>query len=191
MTVFGYARVSTVGQTLEAQLTQLKTAGCTHIFREKQSGADANRPELRYAIDALQTGDVLMVTSLDRLARSTIDLLNIIKELSDKGATLRSLRESWTDTSSAQGKFMLTVVGGVAEYERELIRIRTSEGRARAVARGVQLGRPSKLSPAQRAEALGRRLAGETLVSIAKAYQVDETTISRICSKASKKLAFK
>jgi DNA invertase Pin-like site-specific DNA recombinase len=186
MTVFGYARVSTVGQTLEAQLAQLTAAGCVRIYREKLSGANANRPELQRAMSRLKADDVLMVTSLDRLARSTIDLLNIITRLTDKGATLRSLRESWTDTATAQGKFMLTIAGGVAEYERELIRTRTMEGRALAVARGVQLGRPPKLTPAQKAEAFRRRRAGETLVSIAKAYAVDETTISRICAKAAK-----
>jgi DNA invertase Pin-like site-specific DNA recombinase len=189
MSVFGYARVSTIGQTLESQLTQLQAAGCIRIYREKLSGATANRPELQRVMNKLTAGDVLMVTSLDRLARSTIDLLDIIARLTEKGTALRSLRETWTDTATAQGRFMLTIVGGVAEYERELIRLRTAEGRALAIARGVQLGRPPKLNPAQQAEAIRRRLAGELLGVLAKDYNVNETTIARLCARAVKKVA--
>lgn len=186
MKIFGYARVSTVGQTLEMQLAQLQTAGCTEIFREKMSGADSGRPQLRRAMRVIKAGDVLLVTRLDRLARSTIDLLNIIGALTNKGASLKSLAEPWTDATSATGRFMLTIAGGVAEYERELIRTRTMEGRALALARGVSLGRPSKLTSAQQSDAFRRRVSGESLRSLANDYQVTETTISRICARVAK-----
>lgn len=191
MTVFGYARVSTEEQMLDVQLAQLKAAGCTRIFHEKKSGVITKRPELQRAMRALKSGDVLVITSLDRLGRSLIGLHNVINDLTEKGAEVRSLRETWLDTSSAQGKLMLAVLGGLAEYERELIRIRTSEGRALAVERGVQLGRPPKLTLDQRADAFRRRSAGEGLGSLAKSYGVDETTISRICARMAKQVASK
>jgi DNA invertase Pin-like site-specific DNA recombinase len=128
----------------------------------------------------LEKGDVLVVTRLDRLARSTRDLLNLLGTIAEKGAGFKSLRDTWADTTTAHGRLMLTVLGGLAEFERELIRSRTGEGRARAVARGVILGRRPKLTKHQKREAIGRREAGETLMDIARSYNVSHSTISRL-----------
>jgi DNA invertase Pin-like site-specific DNA recombinase len=180
MTIYGYARVSTDGQTLDAQVKELRSAGAERVFREKISGAVTERAQLRRAIGSLSNGDVLLVTRLDRLARSTRDLLNILAEISGRGAGFRSLRDSWADTTTAHGRLMLTVLAGLAEFERELIRTRTGEGRERAKARGVRLGRKPKLTPHQRREALARRDAGEPLTEIGRTYAVSHSTISRL-----------
>jgi DNA invertase Pin-like site-specific DNA recombinase len=180
LTIFGYARVSTDGQSLDTQLGQLKAAGCTKIFREKISGARTDRAELAKLLKNLDTGDVVIVTRLDRLARSTRDLLNVLATIAQHKAGFRSLGDAWADTTTPHGRLMLTVLGGLAEFERELIRTRTGEGRARAIARGVKLGRNPKLTPHQRREAIARREAGETLMEIARSYNVSHSTISRL-----------
>ena len=180
MALIGYARVSTEGQTLEAQVSQLKAAGAERIFKEKVSGAHANRMQLKRALAALQPQDVLLVTRLDRLARSTRDLLNILDEVARREAGFRSLTDAWADTTSPHGRLMLTVLGGLAEFERELIRARTGDGRERAKAKGIRLGRKPKLTPHQRREALARREAGEPLTEIARSYNVSHSTISRL-----------
>ena len=123
---------------------------------------------------------MLVVCRLDRLARSTRDLLNIIEALTQRGAGFKSLKDSWADTTSPHGRLMLTVLGGLAEFERELIRARTGEGRKRAKERGVRFGRPRKLTPHQRQEALARLEAGETQADVARTYNVDATTIGRL-----------
>ena len=128
----------------------------------------------------LDEDDVLVVTRLDRLARSTRDLLNTLATIADKGAGFRSLADAWADTTTPHGRLMLTVLGGLAEFERELIRARTSEGRKRAKAAGVHMGRPPKLSRHQQLEAIERRDAGETLTDIARTYGVSHTTIMRL-----------
>ena len=168
------------GHSLDAQLGQLKGAGCTKIFREKISGARADRPELAKLLKALDAGDVVIVTRLDRLARSTRDLLNVLASIGDRKAGFRSLGDTWANTTTPHGRLMLTVLGGLAEFERELIRARTGEGRARAIARGVKLGRNPKLTPHQKREAVARREAGETLMEIARTYNVSHSTISRL-----------
>ena len=177
--IYGYARVSTDGQSVEAQVRQLAKAGCSKVFREVASGAKTDRAQLRKALDRLEAGDVLMVTRLDRLARSTRDLLNTLATIAGKKAGFRSLGDAWADTTTAHGRLMLTVLGGLAEFERELIRARTGEGRARAVARGQRMGRPPKLTPHQRREAIKRREQGETLAEIGRSYDVSGATISR------------
>ncbi|MCP4560811.1 MAG: recombinase family protein [Bosea sp.] len=178
---YGYARVSTDGQTLDAQVAQLKAAGAMRLFKEKVSGAKRDRVQLNKMIGTLNAGDVVIVTRLDRLARSTRDLLNILGVVADKGAAFRSLGDGWADTTTAHGRLMLTVLAGLAEFERELIRSRTGEGRARAKARGVKLGRRFKLTPHQRDEAVRRRDAGEeSMTEIAKSYNVSHSTISRM-----------
>jgi DNA invertase Pin-like site-specific DNA recombinase len=180
MPIYGYARVSTEGQTLDAQLAQLKAAGCTKVFREKVSGARADRAQLARLLATLGRGDMVTVTRLDRLARSTRDLLNVLASITEKNAGFRSLGDTWADTSTAHGRLMLTVLGGLAEFERELIRARTGEGRERAKARGVRLGRKPKLTPHQRSEAVARRANGELLTAIARTYAVSHSTISRL-----------
>jgi DNA invertase Pin-like site-specific DNA recombinase len=180
MALFGYARVSTEGQSLTAQVAELKAVNCNRIFREKISGARTDRKQLARLIKGLDQGDVLVVTRLDRLARSTRDLLNVLDAVAAKGAGFRSLRDTWADTTTAHGRLMLTILGGLAEFERELIRTRTGEGRQRAKARGVIMGRPPTLTPHQRREAIGRREAGETLSDIGRSYNVSHSTISRL-----------
>ena len=177
--IYGYARVSRDGQSVDAQVRQLTKAGCKKVFRETASGAKTGRSQRRRALDQLDAGDVLMVTRLDRLARSTRDLLNTLAAITDRTAGFRSLGDAWADTTTSHGRLMVTVLGGLAEFERELIRARTGEGRARAVANGVKLGRKPKLTPHQVKEALRRREAGEPMRDIAKSYNVSHSTISR------------
>jgi DNA invertase Pin-like site-specific DNA recombinase len=181
MTIYGYARVSTDGQTLAAQDAQLHEAGCVKVYSEKVSGARSDRAELAKVLKRLAEDDVLVVTRLDRLARSTRDLLNILDAIAKAGAGFRSLADTWADTTTAHGRLMLTVLGGLAEFERELIKARTSEGRKRAKANGVHMGRPPALTPHQRREAIARREAGnETLTAIAATFGVSHSTISRL-----------
>jgi DNA invertase Pin-like site-specific DNA recombinase len=178
--IFGYARVSTDGQSVDAQVKQLRAAGAAHIIKETASGAKTDRAQLRRALKKIDEGDTLLVTRLDRLARSTRDLLNTLAQIADKDAAFRSLGDTWADTTTAQGRLMLTVLGGLAEFERDLIRARTGEGRERAKARGVHMGRPSKLSPHQKKEAIRRRDAGEPTREIARMFNVSHSTISRL-----------
>lgn len=178
---YGYARVSTDGQSVAAQVAELRADGCGRVFREVEDGAKSDRRILRRALAKLAAGDVLVVTRLDRLARSTRDLLNIVATVGERGAGFRSLADTWADTTTPHGRLILTVLGGLAEYEKELIRARTSEGRARAVARGVKLGPKPKLTPHQQREAIKRRERGdETLREIARSYNVSHSTISRL-----------
>jgi DNA invertase Pin-like site-specific DNA recombinase len=180
MAKFGYARVSTNGQDLAGQVAELRAQGCAKVYREKVSGAKTDRPELAKLLRALEPGDALIITCLDRLARSTRDLLNVLDAVAKRGAGFRSLRDTWADTTTPHGRLMLTVLGGLAEFERGLIRARTGEGRKRAKARGVKFGRPRKLTSHQRQEALARLAAGETQADIARTYAVDPTTIGRL-----------
>ncbi len=178
--IVGYARVSNDGQTLDAQQAALKAAGAERIYAEKVSGVVTERRALARAIAALGQGDVLLVAKLDRLARSTRDLLNTLKAISDRGAGFKLLDNPTMDTTSPHGRLLVSVLGSIAEFERELILARTGEGRARARARGVRFGRKPKLSPFQIAEALRRREAGESLTDIARTYGVNHSTISRL-----------
>lgn len=175
----GYARVSTVGQTLEAQLEQLAAAGCATIFREKVSGARADRKELARLLRAIQPGDVVTVTRIDRLARSTFELFAIVKKIVDAGGQFASLAEPWADTSTSTGRLMIAVLGGLADVERDLIRTRTTEGRERARARGQHMGRPRLLTPAQLQEARQRRAEGESVADLARSYGVSPSVIYR------------
>ena len=160
MPVFGYARVSSLEQDLNAQISELMAAGAAKVYHEKVSGAKAQRAELMKVVNKLEPGDVLMVCRLDRLARSTRDLLNLLDTISQRGASFRSLRDAWADTTNAHGRLIITVLAGLAEFERELIRSRCGEGIARAKERGVRFGRPRKLTPHQRREARARLEAG-------------------------------
>jgi DNA invertase Pin-like site-specific DNA recombinase len=179
MTIIGYARVSTDGQSLQSQTVALQGVGCARIFAEKISGAYSDRPQLAKALAALAEGDTLVVCKLDRLARSTRDLLNTLDAIGKAGASFRSLADAWADTTTPHGRLMLTVLGGLAEFERHLILTRTAEGRTRAQANGVRFGRRPTLTPYQRAEALRRRAAGETLTEIARSMNVSHMTIAR------------
>ena len=178
--IYGYARVSTDGQSVDAQVRQLTEARCQKVFREVASGAQTDRAQLRRLLDTLNPGDVVTVTRLDRLARSSRDLLNTLATITGRQAGFRSLGDTWADTTTAHGRLMLTVLGGLAEFERDLIRARTSEGRECAKARGVKLGRRPKLTAHQQKEAIKRRQRGETLTDIARSYNVSHSTISRL-----------
>lgn len=178
--IFGYARVSTDAQCLDGQIAQLEAAGCGKVFRETASGAKSDRRELAKLIASVAAGDMVVVTRLDRLARSTMDLLTTLDTVARKGATFKSLGDPWADSSTAHGRLMLTVIGGLAEFERELIRVRTTEGRERAKADGVRLGRKPSLTPFQQREALARRERGEPYRAIAKSYNVSRATIGRL-----------
>ena len=178
---YGYARVSPGGksESVEAQARQLTKAGCKKVYRDVHlSGAKTDRAQLRRLLDQLDDGDVLMVTRLDRLARSTRDLLNTLAAITAKKAGFKSLGDTWADTTTSHGRLMLTVLGGLAEFERDLIRARTGEGRERAKARGQKMGRPFKLTDHQKSEAIKRRDLGETLADIARSYNVSPATIS-------------
>jgi DNA invertase Pin-like site-specific DNA recombinase len=180
MAMVGYARVSTQDQSLAGQLEALKAAGAGVVYREKVSGARADRPQLAKLMKALRKGDIVVVTKLDRLGRSTRELLDLIDRIGKAGASFRSLGDPLWDTGSAQGRLLSTLLAGIAEFERELIRERTGDGRKRAMANGVKFGRKRKLSEYQRAEAIKRRASGETLTSIAKSYGVAISMISRL-----------
>src|SRR3954463_9636759 len=179
--LIGYARVSTYGQTLDTQLEQLRAAGCSsrNIYREKVTGARADRRELLRMLDCLTFGDVVTVTRIDRLARSTFDLFAIVKRIVDAGGQFRSLAEPWADTGTSTGRLMIAVLGGLADVERDLIRTRTAEGRSRAKILGKHMGRPLSLIAAQQKEATRRRAEGATLQELADSYDRSISTMRR------------
>src|SRR5258707_223440 len=180
MAILGYARVSTQDQHLTGQLEALKAAGAETIYREKISGARADRPQLAKLMASLQPGDIVQVTKLDRLGRSTRELLELIERISKAGASFRSLGDPLWDTSSSQGRLLSTLLAAIAEFERDLIRERTGDGRKRAMAKGVKFGRKPKLSDYQRQEAIRPRAAGGALGEITKGYAVRGGMNSRL-----------
>ncbi|VVE84375.1 recombinase family protein [Pandoraea sputorum] len=181
--LIGYARVSTRDQDLTNQAAQLRAAGCGRIFAEEITGTQRARPQLNRMLDHLRAGDVIVITRLDRLARSIRDLLEIVERIRDAGAGLRSLAEPWADTTTPAGRMVLTVFGGMAEFERSLIVERTSSGRAAAKARGTKFGRKPKLEPAQLKHVY--ELVDEGKASrqeIAKLFSIDRSTLYRVLS---------
>lgn len=179
----GYARVSTGSQNLDQQRADLKAAGCMRLFEEKASGAKRDRPELGRMLDHLRAGDVVTVTRLDRLARSTRDLLEIADKLRTIGAGLRSLAEPWADTTTPAGRMVLTVFAGIADFERSLILTRTTAGRKAAQARGVKFGRPSSLSSEQIQQVQALLSQGRPMSEIAALMNVHATTLYRALKK--------
>lgn len=177
--LIGYARVSTDDQNLDQQRATLKAAGCKRIYEEKASGAKRDRPQLALMFDHLRSGDVVTITRLDRLARSTRDLLDIAERVEAAKADLRSLAEPWADTTSPAGRMVLTVFAGIAEFERSLIHERTSSGRAAARAKGVRFGRPPALSAEQ--ITLARQLIedGQKPRAVAQVLKVHRATLYR------------
>jgi DNA invertase Pin-like site-specific DNA recombinase len=181
MPVYGYARVSTCGQELDLQLAQLRAARCERFFCEKESGATDDRRELKRMLRALKPEDVVIVTALDRLTRGgPFKMLSVLNDITSRGAAYRSLAEPWADTTHELGEVLAAIVGYIARKTREDIIRRTTAGRERARARGVKFGRPPKLSPDQRQQALARRAAGESQSAVARSYQVSCSTISRL-----------
>jgi DNA invertase Pin-like site-specific DNA recombinase len=163
-----------------AQVVALRKHGAGKVFREVASGAKIDRAQLRRLQAEIRPGDVLTVTRLDRLARSTFDLFAIVKTIVDAKPQFRSLAEPWADTGTSAGRLMIAVLGGLADVERDLIRTRTAEGRSRAQKRGQHMGRPPKLTDAQKVEARQRRAKGATLAELARSYDVGKSTISRL-----------
>lgn len=178
--IYGYARVSTDAQDLTSQVAQLKAAGCATIFREKISGATAERPQLKKLMKALSPGDVVITPAVDRLSRDTTDLLVIARDIQQAGAGLRSLAEPVLDTTGDFAELVLAMLGVAAKMERRRILERTSRGRADAKAKGVKFGRKPSLTPHQQREALARIAEGETQRSVARSYNVSQATISRL-----------
>jgi DNA invertase Pin-like site-specific DNA recombinase len=181
MGTIGYARVSTNGQDLALQHEALKAAGCGKVYAEKISGARSDRPQLARMLKALAPGDTVIVTRLDRLARSTLDLLHTVDVITKAGAGFRSLADAWADTTTPHGKLMLTVLGGLAEFERSP---RTQAGIQRARERGVAFGRPTKLNAKQRRMIAERYAAGETAAVLAREFNVGEATVWRALNTA-------
>jgi DNA invertase Pin-like site-specific DNA recombinase len=179
----GYARVSAADQDFDGQIERLKASGCEKIFAEKASGKSTNgRHELDRAIKALKASDTLVVVRLDRLARSVRDLLRLLDDIKAAGASFRALDDPWCDTTTPQGELILTVMGGLAEFERKLIRQRCEEGIQLAKAKGKQFGRPRVLDIGQRRRIAERYAAGETMAALASDYGCGEATIWRSLS---------
>ena len=177
---YGYARVSTTKQDYAIQVDALKAAGCERIFTEKASGKSTDgRPEFKRLMKALNPGDVVMVTKLDRLARSSRDLLNILHDLKEGSCGFVSLGEAWCDTTSDIGQLVVTIMSGIAEFERKLILSRTESGIVKAGANGKKFGRPSALDVTQKRKIAERYAAGETMAQLAADYEVGEATIFR------------
>ena len=182
--LIGYACASTYGQDIAQQQTTLNQFGCQRIFEERFGGEHIYRLQLERLFDHLRAGDVIVVTSLDRLARSTTDLFNIAEKIKIMGAGLQSLAEPWADTTLPAGQTTLTIFAGIADFERALSGERTSAGRAAAKARGVRFGPKPVLSPEQVSHA--RRLIAEDQRSVAEAASilgVHRSTLYRALSK--------
>jgi DNA invertase Pin-like site-specific DNA recombinase len=177
---YGYARVSTTAQDHALQVEALKGAGCERVYTEKRSGKSVDgRKEFRRLLKAIGPGDVIVVTRLDRMARSSRDLLNVVHQITEAGAGFRSLKETWADSTNPAGRLMLTVLAGIAEFERELILERTAEGIAKARKQGKQFGRPSRLDAGQRRKIAERYADGATMAELAAEYECGEATIWR------------
>jgi len=178
MTTIGYARVSSAGQSLEVQLEALEAAGCDKVFKEKRSGRKASdREQLALALDFIREGDTLIVTRLDRLARSVIDLHQIIAKVTEKGAAFRVLQQSGIDTSTSTGKLTLAVLAAVAEFEADIRAERQRDGIEAAKAKGVYKGRPPKIDAAAIRAALD---AGESPAALAKRMGIARSTVYRL-----------
>lgn len=178
----GYARVSTQDQHLDLQLKALKKAGCRRIFREKISGSNRQRPEFQRMLDQIRPGDTIVVWKLDRLARSTRDLLNTMETINEACGKFQAISEPWANTTTHAGKMIMTVFAGIAEFERDLIRERTSAGREAAKQRGVRFGRPRKLNPDQMRLASQLLREGRAVREIARTFNVHEATIYRLAA---------
>jgi DNA invertase Pin-like site-specific DNA recombinase len=177
---YGYARVSSGTQDYDGQVEALKAAGCERIFSEKASGKSRDgRGEFERLLKTLTPGDIVTVTKLDRLARSSRDLHNILHDIAERDCAFISLGESWCDTTTDVGRLMLTIMGGIAEFERGLIRKRCEEGIRRAKRKGTKFGRPEALDPSEKRMIADRHAAGETMAELAREYEVGEATIWR------------
>jgi DNA invertase Pin-like site-specific DNA recombinase len=180
MAIVGYARVSSTGQSLDVQLDMLKAAGCAKIFQEKKSGRDGKRAELARCVDYVREGDTLLVTKLDRLARSTIDLYATVGALKDKGVGFRCLDNNDLDTTTKHGKLMLSVLAAIAEFETDIRHERQMEGIAKAKANKVRFGREPKIDSKQVEELRQRRQQGELIKDLMASYKLSKATVYRL-----------
>ena len=179
-TKYGYGRVSSQTQDHASQVEALKAAGCTKIFAEKGSGKSTNgRPELAKLLKTVKPDDTVVVVKLDRIARSSRDLHNILGQLKDLGAGFVSLGEGWCDTTTSVGRLVISIMAGIAEFERELIRKRCQDGIDRAKAKGTKFGRPLALDAGERKKLAERYAKGETMAALATEYEVGTATIWR------------
>lgn len=179
--IYGYARVSTTGQTLDVQVTQLREACCQRILCEKESGAKRDRHVLARLVQRLRPGDVVIVAALDRLTRGgPFQMLRVLEDITSRGASYKSLAEPWADTTHDLSEVLAALVGYIARKTREDIIRCTTAGRERAMLRGVKFGRKPKLNEQQQQHALARRRGGELQHLVAKAYNVSCSTISRL-----------
>ena len=177
----GYARVSSTGQSLEIQLEQLNNAGCEKVFSEKLSGTStAKRKELQLCIDFCRDGDVLIISKLDRLARSTTDLLNIIQQLNNKQVGFKVLNNTAINTTTASGRLMLSILGSIAEFENELRKERQADGILKAQSKGIKFGRRSKLTSEQVATMKNEREEGTPIKQLMNKYSLSKESIYRL-----------
>ena len=176
----GYARVSTFDQNLDLQLRALGKAGCKKVFQEKISAGKRERPQFQRMLDQIRAGDTIVVWKLDRLARSTRELLETMESIREAGGRFQSISEPWADTTTHAGKMIMTIFAGIAEFERDLIRERTSAGREAAQKRGVRFGRPRKLTVDQAKLAQRLVFEGKSVTDIARTFNVHVATIYRL-----------
>ncbi|WP_039233410.1 recombinase family protein [Clostridium novyi] len=187
--IFGYARVSTEEQNLNRQLDQLKDAGAEEIVQEKITGTKADRPQLNRLLDKLRKGDIILVADLTRLSRSTKDLFRLVELIESKGANIKSLKESWLDTTTPQGKLMFTFTAGIAQFERDLISQRTKEGLAAARARGKVGGRKSKLDDTKKKTVYDLyQQKNLTIKEICEMFDITKPTLYKVVKEISKKI---
>lgn len=177
----GYARVSSTGQSLEVQLEKLNQAKCDRIYQEKRSGRTADRPEFQACMNYLREGDTLIITRLDRLARSVVHLAQLAKRFQHEGIDLLVVDQN-IDTSTSTGRLMFNMLASIAEFENDLRTERQAEGIAKAKENGVKFGRPAKLTKAKREAIYSRRMAGATIGQLAKEFRLGEATIYRALS---------
>ena len=183
MAVVGYARVSSVGQSLEVQQEELISYGVDKLFAEKLSGTTAARPELKSCLDYVREGDVLVITKLDRLARSTLHLHKIVNDLNDRGVGFKVLDQS-IDTTTKEGRLLFSILASLAEFETELRAERTNEGRIAAMERGVKFGAKTKLTENEILEMKQKRSQGVLIKDLMSEYKLSKASVYRLMSEA-------
>ena len=181
MAIVGYARVSTVGQSLDVQTDKLNEFGCDKVYQEKVSGTTANRTELKKCLDYVRDGDVLVITKLDRLARSTLHLHKIVDGLNKKNVGFKVLDQS-IDTTTKEGRLMFAILASIAEFETELRKERQMEGIEKAKANGVQFGRKAKLTPTQISELQQKRSDGVLIKDLMSEFNLSKASVYRLLS---------
>ena len=179
MAIVGYARVSSSGQSLAVQLDKLSEAGCTEVFQEKRSGLTAQRPALKECLRFVREGDVLVITRLDRLARSTLDLHKIVQELDEREVGFKVLDQP-IDTTTKEGRLMFSIIASIAQFETELRKERQMEGIEKAKENGVKFGRQAVLSDAQVAEMRSKRDSGVLIKNLMSEYGLSKASVYRL-----------